>query len=95
MFAGQILMGGVWGVFAALGIIVAQRLLPQAVATASAIFMSSSALSSALGGIAGGLGVAVIGLPLVFLLPGGFALIAVAGLVVMARSPLARVVSET
>ena len=30
MFAGQILMGGVWGVFAALGIIVAQRLLPQA-----------------------------------------------------------------
>ena len=36
MFAGQILMGGVWGVFAALGIIVAQRLLPEAVATASA-----------------------------------------------------------
>ena len=29
MFAGQILMGGVWGVFAALGIIVAQRLLPK------------------------------------------------------------------
>ena len=29
MFAGQILMGGVWGVFAALGIIVAQRLLPR------------------------------------------------------------------
>ena len=28
MFAGQILMGGVWGIFAALGIIVAQRLLP-------------------------------------------------------------------
>jgi SET family sugar efflux transporter-like MFS transporter len=46
MFAGQILMGGVWGVFAALGIIVAQRLLPQAIATASAIFMSSTAIAS-------------------------------------------------
>jgi MFS transporter, SET family, sugar efflux transporter len=53
-FAGQILMGGVWGIFAALGIILAQRLLP----TASAIFMSSTAISSALGGLAGGLGVA-------------------------------------
>ena len=51
MFAGQILMGGVWGVFAALGIIVAQRLLPQAVATASAVFMSSTAIASALGGL--------------------------------------------
>lgn len=86
MFAGQILMGGVWGVFAALGIIVAQRLLPQAVATASAIFMSSSALSSALGGITGGLGVAWIGLPQVFYLPAIFSGIAAIGLLVMANT---------
>lgn len=86
MFAGQILMGVVWGIFAALGIIVAQRLLPQAVATASAIFMSSTALSSALGGVAGGLGVAVIGLPHVFLLPAAFSALAVVGLLVMAKS---------
>ncbi|MEY9951627.1 MFS transporter [Leifsonia sp. EB34] len=85
LFAGQILMGGVWGAFAALGIIVAQRLLPSAVATASAIFLSSTALSSALGGLTGGLGVAVIGLPAVFLVPAAFALIAVVGLAVMAR----------
>jgi SET family sugar efflux transporter-like MFS transporter len=85
LFAGQILMGGVWGVFATLGITVAQRLLPSAVATASAIFLSSTALSSALGGLAGGLGAAWIGLPLVFLLPAGFALAAVLGLVAMAR----------
>ena len=45
-----ILMGGVWGIFAGLGIIVAQRLLPGAIATASAIFMSSTAIASALGG---------------------------------------------
>ncbi|MEV4845144.1 MFS transporter [Micromonospora matsumotoense] len=86
LFAGQILMGGVWGIFAALGIIVAQRLLPTAVATASAIFMSSTALSSALGGTAGGIGAGAIGLPLVFLVPAAFSLIAVAGLAVMNRS---------
>jgi SET family sugar efflux transporter-like MFS transporter len=43
MFAGQILVGGAWAIFASLGIIIAQRLLPTAVATASGIFVSSSA----------------------------------------------------
>lgn len=85
LFAGQILMGGVWGVFAGLGIIVAQRLLPIAVATASAIFMSSTALSSALGGLAGGVGVGVLGLPLVFVVPATFSVIAVVGLAVMSH----------
>jgi MFS transporter, SET family, sugar efflux transporter len=47
-------------VFAALGIIVAQRLLPQAVATASAVFMSSPGIGEApsaapIGGSAGSL----------------------------------------
>jgi SET family sugar efflux transporter-like MFS transporter len=86
LFTGQVLMGGVWGVFATLGIIVAQRLLPTAVATASAIFISSTALSSALGGLAGGLGAAWAGLPLVFLVPAAFALTAVVGLTGMARA---------
>jgi SET family sugar efflux transporter-like MFS transporter len=83
LFAGQILMGGVWGIFATLGIIISQRLLPTAVATASAIFLSSPALASALGGLAGGLGVATLGLPTVFLIPAAFALIAVIGLSLM------------
>jgi SET family sugar efflux transporter-like MFS transporter len=86
LLLGQILMGGVWAIFMILGIIVAQRLLPTAVATASAIFMSSNALSSALGGLAGGLGVATAGLPLVFLIPAALALIAMAGLTIMDRS---------
>jgi SET family sugar efflux transporter-like MFS transporter len=86
LFAGQILMGGVWGIFAALGIIVAQNLLPTAVATASAIFLSSTAVSSALGGAAGGLGAAVVGLPHVFLIPALLALLAVVGLTAMTRS---------
>jgi SET family sugar efflux transporter-like MFS transporter len=86
LFTGQVLMGGVWGVFASLGIVVAQRLLPTAVATASAIFISSTALSSALGGLAGGLGAAWVGLPLVFLVPAVFALTAVVGLTGMSRA---------
>jgi MFS transporter, SET family, sugar efflux transporter len=86
MFAGQILMGGVWGIFASLGIIAAQRLLPTAVATASAIFISSTAVSSALGGLTGGLGVGIVGLPEVFFIPAAFAFLAVIGLMAMARS---------
>jgi SET family sugar efflux transporter-like MFS transporter len=86
MFAGQVLMGGVWGVFAGLGIIVAQRLLPEAVATASAIFMSSTAIASALGGLTGGLGVVLLGLPHVFLAPALYGLAATAGIAVMSRS---------
>jgi SET family sugar efflux transporter-like MFS transporter len=86
MFAGQTLMGGVWGVFAALGIIVAQRLLPQAIATASAIFMSSTAIASALGGLTGGVGVDLLGLPHVFLAPALYGLIATVGIAVMSRS---------
>ena len=86
MFAGQVLMGGVWGVFAALGIIVAQRLLTGAVATASAIFMSSTAIATALGGLTGSVGVDLFGLPHVFLAPALYGLIAVVGIAVMSRS---------
>lgn len=90
MFTGQVLMGGVWGLYMVLGLIVAQRLLPNAVATASAIFMSSSALASALGGGVGGVGVAYLGLPNVFYLPAVFSLVAVIGLAIMARRGVIR-----
>jgi SET family sugar efflux transporter-like MFS transporter len=48
--------------------------------------MSSTALASALGGIASGFGVAFLGLPHVFLLPALFAGIAVIGLALMAST---------
>jgi SET family sugar efflux transporter-like MFS transporter len=86
MFTGQILMGGVWGVFAALGIIVAQHLLPEGVATASAIFLSSVAIANALGGLTGSLGVRFVGLPHVFLVPAVYGLIATVGMAIMSRS---------
>ena len=79
-------MGGVWGIFAGLGIIVAQRLLPGAIATASAIFMSSTAIASALGGLTGGLGVGFLGLPHVFVLPAMYASLATVGIAIMSRS---------
>ena len=89
-FAGQILVGGVWGIFAALGIIVAQRLLPEAVATASAVFMSSTALASALGGLTGSLGVSLLGLPHVFLAPALYCLVATIGITIMSWGPSGR-----
>jgi MFS transporter, SET family, sugar efflux transporter len=85
LFAGQILMGIVWAIFMTLGILIAQRLLLTAVATASAIFLSSPPLASALGGLSGGLGVAAVGLPKVFFVPAGFALVAAVGLSLMTR----------
>jgi len=85
MFSGQIFMGVVWGIFAGLGIVVAQRLLPQAVATASAIFLSSTSVASALGGVAGSVGVAAIGLPMVFLVPAAFGVLATVGLIILSR----------
>lgn len=85
LLAGQVLMGGVWGVFAGLGILVAQRLLPHAVATASAVFMSSTAVSQALGGTLGGLGAGLIGLPHVFVVPAALAFVAAVGLGFTAR----------
>ena len=48
--------------------------------------MSSAAVSSALGGLTGGLGVAVLGLPLVFVIPAFFRVAAVIGLALMART---------
>ena len=83
LFAGQILMGGVWGIFATLGIIISQSLLPSPSPQPPRSSSAPPALSSALGGLAGGLGVAALGLPTVFLIPAAFALIAVIGLSLM------------
>jgi SET family sugar efflux transporter-like MFS transporter len=56
-----------------------------AVATASAVFMSSTAIASALGGLTGSLGVSVLGLPHVFFAPALYGLIASGGIAVMSR----------
>ena len=60
-----------------------------AVATASAVFMSSTAIASALGGLTGSLGVSVLGLPHVFFAPALYGLIATSGIAVMSRSRFA------
>jgi SET family sugar efflux transporter-like MFS transporter len=64
---------GYLGIFIALGILVARRLLPGATATAWAVFISSTAFASALGSIEGGLEAATLKLPDMYLLPALFA----------------------
>jgi SET family sugar efflux transporter-like MFS transporter len=73
-------------VFAALGIIVAQRLLPEPVATASAVFMSSTAIATTLGGLTGSLGVSTLGPPHVYFLPALYGLLASTGIALLSPS---------
>lgn len=83
--AGQACMGVVWGIMAGLGIIIAQRLLPMAVATASGIFLNAGAIGSAYGGFIGGIGASTLGLPTVFILPAIWCALASGGLYIMSR----------
>lgn len=69
-----------------LGIILAQRPLTEAIATASAVFMSSTAIGSALGGLTLSIGVGLLGLPHVFLAPALCGLVATRGVALMSRS---------
>ncbi|WP_147286025.1 hypothetical protein [Streptomyces corynorhini] len=79
-------MGAAWGVFAGLGVIVAQCLLPRAAATASAAFHQLDAIAGALGGLTGSLGTGWSGLPHVFLAPTLYCLAATVGMAVMSRT---------
>lgn len=85
LLAAQALQGVVWGIFAAMGVIIAQRLLPTAVATASGVFLSSGAIGSAFGGFLGGIGASTLGLPQVFVIPAVFCLIATVGLFLLSH----------
>jgi SET family sugar efflux transporter-like MFS transporter len=80
LFVGQALTAGLWACIGALGVTIAQRLYPEGVATASGVFLSSIALSAAVGGAIGGVGVAAIGLPHVFFVPAVLTLFAVVAL---------------
>lgn len=85
LFVGQLLTAGLWAALGALGVTIAQHLYPEAVATASGLFMSSITLGAAAGGLIGALGVAQLGLPGVFYVPAVLSAVATAGLVVLTR----------
>jgi len=87
---GQMLIGCVWGIFGGLGILMAQQLLPAAVATASAVYVSAEPLSAAVGGLAGGLGVDRLGVPMVLIVPAVLAGSAALGLIGMEVAGIAR-----
>ena len=85
LFTGQLLTAGLWAALGALGVTIAQHLYPEAVATASGLFMSAITVGAAAGGLIGALGVARFGLPEVFYLPAVLSLVATVGLVVLQR----------
>ena len=86
LFLGQFLVAAEWACVAALGVSIAQNLYPTRVATASALFTSSTPVSGSIGGLIGGTVVAGIGLPKVFYIPAAFAVVGCVGLFVLSRS---------
>jgi SET family sugar efflux transporter-like MFS transporter len=86
LFAGQLMVAAEWACVAALGVSIAQNLYPTRVATASALFTSSTPVSGAIGGLIGGTVVSALGLPKVFFIPACFAVLGCLGLFVLSRS---------
>ena len=90
LFLGQILMSALWAAFAGLGVSVAQQLYPYGVGLASSVFMSSIMLAGGLGGLVGGLGSALLGVPHVFYVSALLGLIGTIGLVALGRRQIMR-----
>ncbi|GAA1576189.1 sugar efflux transporter [Kribbella hippodromi] len=88
LFLGQALTAGLWACVGALGVTIAQRLYPQGVGTASAVFLSAIPVGSAIGGAIGGLGVAAIGLPHVFFIPAALTALAIVAFSVLSTREL-------
>jgi SET family sugar efflux transporter-like MFS transporter len=98
LFAAQAVMAGLWAAIAGLGVTVAQSLYPQGVGVASTTFFSSIGFSTAVGGLSGSIGVAMLGLPGVFWLPAVLCALAALGLTIQAlrrhRRNLSRAVAD-
>lgn len=85
LFAGQLLMSGLWAALAGLGVTVAQQLHPQGIGMASSVFMGAIGFAGGLGGALGGVGTALFGLPHVFFVPAAFALLGTVGVALTGR----------
>lgn len=79
-----LLLSVLWAAIGGLGVSVAQSLYPAGVGVASSLYFSAIRFSSAVGGLAGGLGVAALGIPGVFAVPAALTVIAFVGLTVQA-----------
>lgn len=89
LVVGQLLMAGVIATFGVLGITVAQRLVPNRVGMATSVFLSAYAINAAVGGFLGSIGSVWLGLPQLFWIPAGIAVVgAIALLVLNAFVPL-------
>jgi MFS transporter, SET family, sugar efflux transporter len=84
LIAATLLNSAMWATLGGIGIIVAQDLYPSGIGTASSLYFSAIRFSAAIGGVAGGLGVAWFGVPGVFGVPALLCIVAAAGLLIQA-----------
>ncbi|MGW0228598.1 MFS transporter [Actinopolymorpha singaporensis] len=85
LFAGQVLMSGVWAAVAGLGITVAQQLCPERIGLASSMFSSCIPLAGAVGGSIGAFGVGWLGIPALFVIPAALTALGFVGFLLTGR----------
>jgi MFS transporter, SET family, sugar efflux transporter len=85
LIAATLLNAAMWATLGGIGITVAQDLYPQGFGMASSLYFSAIRFSAAVGGVAGGLGVAWFGVPGVFVVGAMLCLVSAVGLFVQAR----------
>jgi len=85
LFAGQVLMSGLWAAAAGLGFTIAQQLSPHRIGLASSMFSSALPLGGAVGGALGSVGVVWLGIPHLFFVPATLTALGAIGLLVIAR----------
>jgi len=84
LFVATALNAGLWSAMAGLGVTVAQSFYPQGVGVASSLYFSAIRFSSAVGGVAGSIGVSALGVPGVFVVPAVLSGVATLGLTAQA-----------
>lgn len=84
LFVATALNAGLWSAMAGLGVTVAQSFYPRGVGVASSLYFSAIRFSSAVGGVAGSIGVSALGVPGVFVVPAVLSGVATLGLTAQA-----------
>ncbi len=84
LIVATVINSAMWATLGGIGISVAQDLYPSGIGMASSLYFSAIRFAAAVGGVAGGLGVGVLGVPRVFLVPAALCLVAAVGLFVQA-----------
>ncbi|SDS59363.1 MFS transporter, SET family, sugar efflux transporter [Friedmanniella luteola] len=84
LIGATLLNAAMWATLGGIGITVAHELYPDGIGMASSLYFSAIRFAGAIGGVAGGLGVAWLGVPGVFLVPALLCVVAAVGLLLQA-----------